>query len=386
MSEWQITTLGEIIGPKGYIRGPFGSALKRNEMQNQGIPVYEQVHAIYNSRNFRYFIDDNKFMELKRFQLCADDLIISCSGTVGKISIIKKNDPKGIISQALLILRPDNRNISPSFLKYFLESDLGQYHLLSASHGSVQPNIAERKVVQQIPILVPPTIEQDLIVQVLSSIDDKIDLLHRNNKTLEEMAETLFRQWFVDDNTEMWSTVGDEFDVVMGQSPPGNTYNENEDGVPFYQGRTDFTLRFPSRRIFCSAPSRMAMAMDTLLSVRAPVGDTNIASEECCIGRGLAAIRHKDKTLHYSYTFLLFNFIKESFDVHEQSGTVFGSISKNELLALKCPRLSEPLMFNEKIAVIEDKVTHNSIQIEALSKLRNTLLPKLMSGTVRVKH
>ena len=127
------------------------------------------------------------------------------------------------------------------------------------------------------------------------------------------------------------------------------------------------------------------MPMDTLLSVRAPVGDTNIAIEECCIGRGLAAIRHKNKKVHYSYTFLLFNFIKDSFDVHEQSGTVFGSISKNELLSLKCPKLSDPKSFNEKIGVIQDKVTQNCLQIESLGKLRDTLLPKLMSGQVRVE-
>lgn len=96
--------LGNLLEPKGYIRGPFGSALKRNELLNSGIPVYEQQHAITGIRNFRYFINENKFNELKRFTVKNNDLIISCSGTVGKISIIKETDPKGIISQALLIL------------------------------------------------------------------------------------------------------------------------------------------------------------------------------------------------------------------------------------------------------------------------------------------
>ena len=317
-------------------------------------------------------------------RLKGGELLIAVVGNPGDCAIVPENLTGWNVARAISVARI-NKNASGKFIYYAFKTEDIKHQMYGNTNDTVQPtlNLTELK---QLNFTLPPLKEQHAIAEVLSSLDDKIDLLHRNNKTLEEMAETLFRQWFVDDNTEMWSTVGDEFDVVMGQSPPGNTYNENEDGVPFYQGRTDFTLRFPSRRIFCSAPSRMAMAMDTLLSVRAPVGDTNIASEECCIGRGLAAIRHKDKTLHYSYTFLLFNFIKESFDVHEQSGTVFGSISKNELLALKCPRLSEPLMFNEKIAVIEDKVTHNSIQIEALSKLRNTLLPKLMSGTVRVKH
>ena len=107
--------LKDIIQDKGYIRGPFGSALKRNEMKEVGIPVYEQQNAIYNHRDFRYFIDEEKYESLKRFTVKKDDLIISCSGTVGKVSIIKEDDPIGIISQALLILRPNTEIINPDF-------------------------------------------------------------------------------------------------------------------------------------------------------------------------------------------------------------------------------------------------------------------------------
>ena len=109
MNEWNETILSEVLVDKGYIRGPFGSALKRGDMKEDGIPVYEQQHAIYNSREFRYYIDEQKFNEMKRFQVRKDDLIISCSGTVGKVSIIKDDDPNGIISQALLLLRVDIR-------------------------------------------------------------------------------------------------------------------------------------------------------------------------------------------------------------------------------------------------------------------------------------
>ena len=96
MVEWIDILLSDILMDKGYIRGPFGSALKRGDMKEDGIPVYEQQHAIYNSRDFRYYIDEQKFNEMKRFQVKKDDLIISCSGTVGKVSIIKDDDPKEI--------------------------------------------------------------------------------------------------------------------------------------------------------------------------------------------------------------------------------------------------------------------------------------------------
>ena len=122
MNEWNETILSEVLVDKGYIRGPFGSALKRGDMKEDGIPVYEQQHAIYNSREFRYYIDEQKFNEMKRFQVRKDDLIISCSGTVGKVSIIKDDDPNGIISQALLLLRVDTDKVLPLYLKYFFSS------------------------------------------------------------------------------------------------------------------------------------------------------------------------------------------------------------------------------------------------------------------------
>src|SRR5437764_13430606 len=100
---WRTVNLADVLGPKGYIRGPFGSALRRGELLTTGgIPVYEQQHAIYHSRKFRFFIGEQKHRELFRFTVRPNDLIISCSGTLGKVSLISASDPIGIISQALL--------------------------------------------------------------------------------------------------------------------------------------------------------------------------------------------------------------------------------------------------------------------------------------------
>ena len=92
------TPLGSLLSDKGYIRGPFGSALKRQELKTEGIPVYEQQQAIDGHRNFRFFVDEKKFNELKRFAVKRNDLIVSCSGTVGRISVIEEGHPLGIIS------------------------------------------------------------------------------------------------------------------------------------------------------------------------------------------------------------------------------------------------------------------------------------------------
>src|ERR1039458_2385964 len=116
MAEFEKKPLGEVLGERGYIRGPFGSALVRNELQKHGIPVYEQQHAITSTREFRFFINEEKLEEMSRFQVKPNDLIISCSGTVGRISIIQPHDLMVVISQALLILRPKARELLPEFL------------------------------------------------------------------------------------------------------------------------------------------------------------------------------------------------------------------------------------------------------------------------------
>jgi len=387
VSEWKECKLGNVLGEKGYIRGPFGSALRRGEMSECGVPVYEQKNAIYNSREFRFFIDDKKFRELSRFQVKTDDLIISCSGTVGKISIIKEEDPKGIISQALLILRPDTSKIDLKYLYFFLSSKQGFELITQASHGSVQVNIAERKIVESIPLLLPSLPEQRAIAAVLSSLDNKIDLLHRQNKTLESLAETIWRKMFVEEADPMWRVgkLGEEMDITMGQSPEGSTYNEDKQGMIFFQGRAEFGFRFPETRLYCTAPKRLAKEGDTLVSVRAPVGDINVAFEDCCIGRGLASVRHRKGYL--TYTLYKIRSLRDEFDSFEQQGTVFGSIGKDDFNNIETfiPNEAKIREFEDVVKQLDEKIFINSTQIRTLSHLRDTLLPKLMSGEAKVR-
>ncbi len=184
MGEFREVVLADLLQKKGYIRGPFGSALKRPEMKSEGIPVYEQQHAIYNSREFRFYIDEEKFQELKRFQVETNDLVISCSGTVGKVTIISEDDPKGIISQALLMLRADSKKVLPEYLKYFFSSRKGYNAIVSRSSGSVQVNISKREVIEQIPLTLPGLDIQEKIVGVLKTIDNKISLNEKINRNL----------------------------------------------------------------------------------------------------------------------------------------------------------------------------------------------------------
>lgn len=188
---WLKTSLGKVLSPKGYIRGPFGSSLKKEDMTASGIPVYEQQHAIDNHRNFRYFISEEKHKALKRFTVKPNDFVISCSGTIGKIILIRDDDPVGIINQALLILRPDINKVTPMCLKYFLTSTDGNNLLVENSSGSAQVNIAKRNEIESIPLVLPYLDQQKQVSNLLSACDNKIEVLRKSNSVLEKLKDVL---------------------------------------------------------------------------------------------------------------------------------------------------------------------------------------------------
>jgi type I restriction enzyme S subunit len=171
----------------------------------------------------------------------------------------------------------------------------------------------------------------------------------------------------------------------MGQSPPGNTYNDNGNGLPFFQGRTDFGFRYPNRRMFCTAPTRIAELDDTLVSVRAPVGDLNLAWEKCCIGRGIAAIRHKSGSRSFTYYTLVA--LQDELRAYEHTGTIFGAINKQQFEALEfiCPGQVMIQAFEDVSSPFDERIRVNTLEIETLAQLRDLLLPKLMSGEIRLK-
>ncbi|OGW08822.1 MAG: hypothetical protein A3F81_02135, partial [Nitrospinae bacterium RIFCSPLOWO2_12_FULL_39_93] len=255
-------------------------------------------------------------------------------------------------------------------------------------------------------ILIPPLTEQKAIASILGALDDKIELNRKMNESLEAMARALFKSWFVDfdpipgfpphkewQNSSLgkipkgWrvGTLGELCEIVMGQSPPGETYNESGEGLPFYQGIRDFGFRFPSRRIYCTASTRLAQKGDVLLSVRAPVGSLNVAGEDCAIGRGVAALRIKGQ--HYGFLYYLMKETQEDWKKFEAEGTVFGSVTKTDVqnFSIIIPQTEVILRFNEVVFPMDETIKNNEMQSLTLASIRDTLLPKLLSGEIRVK-
>ena len=303
----------------------------------------------------------------------------------------------------------------PKFLFYLLHT----LRLNDLQIGSAQP-LLNQTILSQISATIPPPSEQRRIAHILGTLDKKIELNRQMNETLEAIARAIFKSWFVDFDPvraklegrkpagmdsetaalfpaefqdsavgkipKEWevTTVNEVFNLTMGQSPPGSTYNEDENGSPFYQGRKDFGFRYPTRRVYCSAPTRFAEKGDTLVSVRAPVGDINMAKEKCSIGRGLAAIRHK--TGSRSYTYYTMQSLKDVFSVYEGYGTVFGAIKKADFQTLSQLKPSNEIIeaFERLVYPFDQSIENNDNQSQTLSQIRDTLLPKLLSGEIRV--
>jgi len=179
-------------------------------------------------------------------------------------------------------------------------------------------------------------------------------------------------------------SLDEDFNLTMGQSPPGKTYNELGEGVPFYQGCTDFGCRYPRRRVFCTAPTRFAKAGDTLVSVRAPVGRINMASEDCAIGRGVAAVRHDSGSRSYTYFFV--HSLNDTFARFEAEGTVFGCIGKKDFHAIRCivPPRQIVQSFEGTVSRLDDRTETVERESRTLAAIRDALLPKLLSGEIRV--
>lgn len=278
--------------------------------------------------------------------------------------------------------------------------------------GSIQDNI-NIEYLKSLDFKIPEKSYQDKIVSVLSGLDEKIELNSKICSELEDMAKTLYDYWFVqfdfpDKNGEPYRTAGGEMvwneqlkreipkgwkpgklcdiaNITMGQSPAGESYNDAGDGLIFYQGRTDFGLRFPTPRMYTTAPTRFAQKGDILLSARAPVGDLNFAMENCCIGRGLAALNSKlGSQMHLFYTLAGF---QQIFKVMDGNGTTFGSITKDTLfdMSVVIPPDEILMCFEKRVKPIESKIEKCEEEIRELTKLRDWLLPMLMNGQARME-
>ncbi len=194
---WEDTALGDVCN---FVRGPFGGSLKKTIFVPNGYAVYEQQHAIYDQFDeIRYFIDGIKFKEMKRFELLPNDLIMSCSGTMGRVAIVPKKIKQGIINQALLKLTPTTKILS-SFLKYWMGSEAFQEALKEYSGGAAIQNVASVKILKEIRVPLPSIKEQERCVDNLDNLHTEIrhlEIIYQKKLTaLDDLKKSLLHRAF----------------------------------------------------------------------------------------------------------------------------------------------------------------------------------------------
>ena len=310
----------------------------------------------------------------------APSITIGRSGNVGKPFLFKGRSWSHNTS---LYIKEYNA-VDPIFIYYFLQTlDLGNY-----AGGSAVPTL-NRNHIHTLNVYVPTDIdEQRRMGAVLSVIDDKIELNTAINENLEQQAQAIYQEMIIDNSSDAWNKgkLSDIAVITMGQSPKGDTYNENGIGTVFYQGRAEFSFRFPTRRLFTTEPKRMAEENDVLMSVRAPVGDLNVATESCCIGRGLAAIHSKDN--HQSFVLYTMYAVKKQLNIFNGEGTVFGSINKDSLnnIDITIPDKDTLDKFEGIVAPMDAVIRNDYDENCRLQSIRDSLLPRLMSGEIDVSE
>lgn len=415
MSNQINSTLGDLVKAGGGIihTGPFGSQLHAEDYVAQGIPCIMPANMRDNRVDLSNisFISDEDAQRLSKYLVKEGDIVYSRRGNVTLKALIRKNEAGYFCGTGCLLLRPGNL-LDSDYLTYYLSTPKIQSWIISQAIGATMPNL-NTGILSRIPFSGPEKSVQKKISSALRAIDDKLEINNRINAELEAMAKTLYDYWFVqfdfpDANGKPYKTSGGKMEynttlkreipagwavntlsqianITMGQSPAGESYNEDGIGTLFFQGSTDFGWLFPTPRQYTTSPARMAKKGDILLSVRAPVGDMNIANADCCIGRGLAALNSKSSS--DGFLFYVMKYFKQVFDRRNAEGTTFGSMTKDDLHSLQVVYPEPGLLkrYDDIVSEYNKMIFTRSLENQDLTKLRDWLLPLLMNGQITVK-
>jgi len=420
VSAWKTVRIGDFISVKhGYA------------FPGEGIVADDNGVVLVTPGNFKVgggFKDSGKkFFKGNypaEYVLKAGDFIVTMtdlskqSDTLGYSAIVPcSSDCIYLHNQRIGLVEFHSSDIDRGYLYWLMRTKKYQQEIVAGASGTTVKHTSPSRICG-VEIQVPPLVTQRRIAAILSSLDDKIENNRKICKNLEELAQAIFKSWFVDfepfggEMPKGWKMgkLEDLAEITMGQSPDGSTLFEAamvgparragrdmaggsrgartlpDAPVTFFQGRAEFGPMFPTRRLLTTAPNRMARQFDILLSVRAPVGDLNIALEECCIGRGLAALHSRWGS--QAYLWCLLKSLRPAFDLYEGAGTIFGSINKDSLRELEVvvPDVRRVSAFENAVGESFAMMKERELESRALAELRDALLPKLMSGEVEVEE
>ena len=390
MSEWQSYKLGNFADIQ---TGPFGSQLHASDYVEHGIPSIMPTN-IGNRLDIKtdtiVCITEEDASRLEKYRVKENDIVYSRRGDVEKCAFISANEAGWLCGTGCLRVRFISDQISPKFCAYYLSTEAMKGWVSGNAVGTTMPNL-NTSILQRLPLLLPPLPEQRAIAAVFSSLDDKIDLLHRQNKTLEAMAETLFRQWFVEEDHELLD-LGDVVETTSGGTPSRKNVEYYSEGTYFWVKSKELTgsyLLNTEEKITYDAIKKSSAKLLPKHSVLiamygATVGEYAIIAEEMTCNQAICALKPNEK---YPASFLFF-FVKENKEnlINMAVGSAQQNISQQLIKKLSIPASNERIVEFDRVSLpIMKKIKFNIKSIQTLEKMRDMLLPKLMSGEVRVK-
>ncbi len=407
MDEWKKTSLGELVD--------IGSSKRifYKEYVTEGIPFYRSKEVIEKHNRHAVStelqISNERYNDIKeKFGVPIEgDMLLTSVGTLGIPYIVQKDEIFYFKDGNLTWFRKFNTNFWNQFLYYWIISPIGKNELDMVTIGSTQSALTI-KGLRSMTINSPPLPEQKAIASVLSSLDDKIDLLHRQSKTLEAMAETLFRQWFVEEAQENWEKVklGDFIKVKHGYAFRGESIVTEKNnqvlvtpgnfkiGGGFKFGKMKYFIgsNYPNDYIFSSDDLIVTMTDlskegDTL-GYPALIPEHNQDEVLYLHNQRVGKVEFKEDISKYFVHYLMKTDDYQWFIVSGASGTSVRHTSPTSICdySFQVPPMRRIKEFDAIVNELTSKVRRNQNQIQTLEKLRDTMLPKLMRGEVRVKY
>ena len=397
MSEWKKVKLGD------YCEITSSKRCLASVRSKNGIPFFcsKEIICLDKGEDFEPtdFIPEELYNDIKaKYGVpTRGDLLLTTRGTNGIPYIYKPSDKFYFADGNLSWFKNFGKELSPQYLYYWFKSPLGIHEVDAISKGTAQKAVPIDGL-RRIVLLTPSLHTQNRIVVILSRYDSLIENYQKQIKLLEEAAQRLYKEWFVDlhfpghENTNIVDGVPEGWEkkklhkiaeVVMGSSPKSEFYNNDKQGLPFHQGVGSYGTRFVDDNVYSTSITRLAEPNSILFSVRAPVGRLNITKNKIIIGRGLAAMNHKD-----GFQSFLFYMLKERFFMDNiiGNGSIFASISKVELLDQEfiVPPMKTIKAFESLASKLDKKIQGVDTQLHLLTEARDRLLPKLMSGEITV--
>ncbi|MCP4487276.1 MAG: restriction endonuclease subunit S [Gammaproteobacteria bacterium] len=387
MGEWKSVEIGDIAEMAQGLA--INAQSKHLVLSNSdGFPLLRIKDLIKNTQEI--FIDREQVPA--KCIATSDDLIFSRTGQVGFVFIGKE----GVVHNNCFRIIPKKNKLHRLFLYHYFNREIVRDYLESISAGSVQPDMTH-KIFKKVRINLPPLPEQKAIASVFSGLDDKIDLLHRQNKTLEAMAETLFRQWFVEEAGDDWEEKS-LYDCIklIGGGTPKTSIDEYWNGdigwlsakdiTPNHKGAVLSTEKTITTEGLNNSSTKILPRFSTIISARGTVGKYTILAEDMAFSQSNYGIVPKYEECYFFTYLLVANVVDELLSA--AYGSVFDTITTKTFKEqyVTVPSEKEIIGFEKEISPMFFKMLNNAAQIKTLENLRNTLLPKLMSGEVRVRY